>query len=211
MANKYCFLIIDAADEANVTNVANVSNLTNTANVTFISNATNIAYTANIANGTYTAYLAIAANVMNTAYVANAAYVTNAVNVANVANTANVADTATVANRASGSYLQEAGGPREAQREGLGGDEEGLGVGLLGADGQRVHGPGADPGPRQAEQGVGAKRHGRVRHVVQVEHGQAQGGKTGHEGGLRTTEQGLHWIHHHHHHHHHHIVILFFF
>ena len=81
-------------------------------------------------------------------------------------------------------YLQEAGGPREAQREGLGGDEEGLGVGLLGADGQGVHGPGADPGPRQAEQRVGAQRHGRVRHVVQVEHSQAQGGKTGHEGGL---------------------------
>jgi len=84
-------------------------------------------------------------------------------------------------------YLQEARGAGEAQREGLAGDVEGLGVGLLGADGQGLRGPRADPRPGQPQQRVGVQRHGRVGRPVEVEDGQAQRGQAGREGGLRST------------------------
>lgn len=77
--------------------------------------------------------------------------------------------------------LQQAGGSREAQSERLTADVEGLWVGLLRADGKWVRGSSSDAPTGQPEQCVGAERHGRVRRVVEMEHGQTQRWQTNHE------------------------------
>lgn len=97
------------------------------------------------------------------------------------------------------SNLQQASGSREAQRQGLAADVEGLGVGLLRADGKRVGGPGRDAPAGQPEQGVRAESHGRVRRVVEVENGQAKRRQADHERRLdgqdRQTDGGrTSWI-----------------
>lgn len=73
-------------------------------------------------------------------------------------------------------------------------DVEGLRVRLLGADRKWVRGSSGDPPTGQPEQGVGAERHGRVRGVVKMEHGQAQWWQTNHERCLDGGSAKNSWI-----------------
>lgn len=79
------------------------------------------------------------------------------------------------------SNLQQAGSSREAQRERLTADVEGLRVRLLRADRKRVHSSSCYSSTRQPEQGLGAESHRRVRRFIEVEDGQTQRGQTNHE------------------------------
>lgn len=90
------------------------------------------------------------------------------------------------------SNLQQAGGSREAQRERLTADVEGVRVGLLRADRERVHGSSCHTSTRQPEQGVRAESHRRVRRFIEVEDGQTQRGQTNHERRLEGGKDGWH-------------------
>lgn len=70
--------------------------------------------------------------------------------------------------------LQQACGSREAEREGLAVDEEGLSVGSLHAERERVQAPDG-PGARgKTHHCLGPHGHGRVRRLKQVVHSQTQ-------------------------------------
>lgn len=88
--------------------------------------------------------------------------------------------------------LQQAGGSREAQRERLTADVEGVRVGLLRADRERVHGPSCHTSTREPEQGVRAESHRRVRRFIEVEDSQTQRGQTNHERRLEGGKDRLH-------------------